>query len=160
MPGASQPAPVIVKRQYSVSRKRVFYAFATAKALENWFSPASDIATRVDEFDFRPGGRYRISFHIPGGTWSSVAGKFVQIDPPSVLSFTWCWEEPDPHAGILTEVDIHFRDLGDTTEIVVTHSKMPTVEMQSRHTEGWAGALNRLITWLDIKNGQQLKDPK
>ncbi len=142
--------PLVVRRQYKQDRERVFDAFASANALEKWFSPAADIATKVIELDFRPGGRYRIAFSLSDGTKPSVTGEYVRIDRPIQLCFTWSWEEPDPHAGIDTLVTIDFIDKNGTTELVVSHEKMDISEMRQRHSAGWLGALERLDRWLQL----------
>jgi uncharacterized protein YndB with AHSA1/START domain len=100
--------PIVLRRSYRHSRLCVFDAFARADALEKWFSPAPEIATRVAEFDFRLGGRYRLVFALEDGTKTSVGGEFTRIERPIALCFSWCWEEPDPHAGIRSVVSIDF----------------------------------------------------
>jgi len=138
---------LILRRSYPHSRDRVFDAFANPGALEQWFSPAPDIPTKVIDFDFRLGGRYRIGFTLPDGIRNSVSGEFTRIERPTQLCFTWCWDKPDPHAGVNTLVTINFVDNDGATEIVVIH-KMEDAEMRSRHSVGWLGALERLQGWL------------
>lgn len=140
--------PLVLRRSYRHNRLRVFDAFATADALERWFSPASDIATKVIEFDFRSRGRYRIKFALPDGAEISVGGEFTRIDRPAQLCFSWCWEEPDPHAGICTFVTIDFIEKAAMTEVVVSHEKMEGSAARDRHAAGWLGALERLQAWL------------
>jgi uncharacterized protein YndB with AHSA1/START domain len=141
---------LVLRRSYPRNRLCVFDAFASADALEQWFSPASDISTRVIEFDFRSGGRYRIVFSLPDGTETSLRGEFTRIDRPIQLRFTWCWEKPDPHAGLDTLVTIDFVDKGGITEVVVSHEKMEDSEARDRHSAGWRGALERLHAWLEL----------
>lgn len=147
--------PLVVRQKYHHDCHRVFNAFANAKALEHWFSPHSDIKSKVVEFDFRIGGRYRIKFTLPDGTETSIKGEYQSIDYPHQLTFTWCWEQPDPHAGVDSHVTIDFIDhSGTTTEVVVSHIRLDGTEMKERHASGWHGTLHRLQTWLDQTKSQ------
>jgi len=76
-----------------------------------------------------------------------VRGQYQEISPRRIV-FTWTWEEPDPHAGIETVVTIELFELGEETEILVTHERFPDEETRDRHDEGWSGALARLVKLL------------
>ena len=145
---ALSAAPLVLKRTYAHDRLRVFDAFSSASALQQWFSPAPDIGAEVVVWDFQVGGCYRITFTLPDGSRTTVRGEFDQIERPDRLSFTWCWEEPDPHAGIDTLVTIDFVNNGGATDVVVTHERLRDQEVKSRHSDGWSGALSRLDRWL------------
>ncbi len=142
--------PLVVRRTYPHDRLRVFDAFASANALEQWFSPSPDVRTDVVEFDFRVGGRYRIAFTLSKGAETSIRGIFVLIQRPIQLCFTWSWEKPDPHAGIDTLVTIDFIDAVRSTDVVVSHEKLEGTEMKERHSAGWLGAMQRLQSWLEL----------
>ena len=145
----SSAEPLIVRRTYAHDRLRVFGAFSTAGALQQWFSPAPDIGNEVVAWDLRVGGSYRITFTLPDGAKTTVRGEFHQIEKPDRLSFTWCWEEPDPHAGIDTLVTIDFFSNNGATDVVISHERLSDREMKDRHSDGWAGALKRLESWLE-----------
>ncbi len=142
--------PLVLRRTYPHDRLRVFDAFASANALEQWFSPSSDVRTDVVEFDFRVRGRYRIAFTLPEGAETSIRGAFIRIQRPIQLCFTWSWEKPDPHAGIDSLVTIDFIDADGSTEVVVSHEKLEGTEMKARHSAGWLGAMQRLQAWLEL----------
>ncbi|MFV2056065.1 MAG: SRPBCC domain-containing protein [Thiohalomonadales bacterium] len=142
-------AELLVRRKFNVGRELVFAAFTDAKALQHWIAPQRDIKTKVIEFNFHIGGRYRFEFLLPDGTLTFLIGEYQIIDPPNKLSFTWCWEKPDPHAGIDSLVTVEFIDNNNMTELVISHVKFETTEMKQRHAEGWSGTLTRLQAWLD-----------
>ena len=142
--------PLVLRQTYPHDRVRVFDAFASATALEQWFSPSPDVGTDVVEFAFRAGGRYRITFALPKGAETSISGEFIRIERPIQLCFTWRWEKPDPHAGIDTLVTIDFIDADGSTEVVVSHEKLEGTEMKARHSAGWLGAMQRLQAWLEL----------
>ena len=142
--------PLVVRQTYPHDRLRVFDAFASANALEQWFSPSPDIRTDVVEFDFWVGGRYQIVFALPDAAETSIRGEFNRIERPIQLCFTWSWEKPDPHAGIDTLVTIDFIDADGATEVIVSHEKLEGSEMKERHFAGWLGAMQRLQSWLEL----------
>ena len=139
---------VTARRRYRASPEVLFRAFSRAEDLIRWFSPSEEIQTEVVDLDFRPGGRYRFAFHFPDGGRNLVTGRYEEISPRRLV-FTWTWEEPDPHAGIDTRVTIEFIELGEGTEVLVTHERFPDRETRDRHDEGWSGALTRLLKLLE-----------
>jgi len=137
---------VAVRRRLRAPRERIYRAFTEPGDLVRWFSPSADIGTEVLEHDLRVGGTYRLRFTLPGGVNNVVRGRFVELEPPERLAFTWTWEPPDPHAGIETIVHVVLRGDADGTEVVVSHDRFPTNESRDRHDAGWTTTLDRLET--------------
>lgn len=135
---------VTIRRNINAPRNTVFDAFRDPEALAQWFSPNPSIRVQVLAFDFRDGGTFRIFYHMPDGTQKGVGGIYSSITPPDELNFTWIWEEPDPHAGLETHVRVQLLDKGDDTEVVLTHTKLPSEDVATHHGEGWKGILEGL----------------
>ncbi len=133
-----------VCRLIKADKTSLFAAFSKAEVLEQWFSPSPDIGVEILQFDFRAGGRYRFRYSMKDGSRPILGGSFVRIEAPDRLSFTWVWEEPDPHAGIPTIVTVEFHGGGVQTEIVLTHSQIPTEEIAQRHAAGWEATFDHL----------------
>jgi uncharacterized protein YndB with AHSA1/START domain len=96
-------ADVYLRRTYSYPPEAVFDAFSSSVALEGWLAPSADIPARVELFDFRVGGAFRMTFLLLDGQELVLGGRYLTIEQPRSLSFTWLWESPDVHAGV------HFR---------------------------------------------------
>jgi uncharacterized protein YndB with AHSA1/START domain len=141
-------SPLVLRHRYAHPRHRVFAAFSSAEALEKWLAPSGSIVTRVLEFSFRVGGHYRIAFTLPDGIQTTLFGEYLLIDEPNKLCFSWRWEAPDPHAGVVSQVTVDYLENGGATELVVTHERLDPPSMKLRHTEGWHGTLVRLASWL------------
>ena len=144
-----QPHTAIVRRHIKADRQAVFDAFRQSDSLAKWFSPNPNINVEVLDFNFHDGGAYRICYHMPDGSKKGVGGVYDGIAPPNELSFTWIWEEPDPHAGLQTHVRVQLLEKDDETEVVLTHTKLPSDDVATHHGEGWKGILDgleRLLT--------------
>lgn len=140
---------VQVRRRYLSPRSRVAQLFQDRTVLEKWFAPEPDITVRITSFDFREGGDFRIAYDKPDGRRWVVAGTYTTIDLPDQLAFTWQWQAPDPHAGIQTQVHLRFMEDGDATEVILTHCKLTSDDLRTRHRTGWEMTLASLLTFLE-----------
>lgn len=141
---SSENEMIEVTRRFAVPRARVIAAFQTRSALEAWFAPDRDITVTIPRFEFREGGHFRICYDMPNGERPVVGGQYTKIALPHELAFTWIWEPPDPHAGIETLVHIRFIEKDAMTEVLLTHQRLQTEAMQTRHQNGWQQTFNRL----------------
>jgi uncharacterized protein YndB with AHSA1/START domain len=93
-------------------------------------------------FEVRPGGLYRVDV-VPGNT---AAGKFVEIDPPRRLVYTWGWEASS--AGSLapgsTTVEFELIENDGGTLLRFRHSDLPSRESADSHAHGWDHYFERL----------------
>jgi uncharacterized protein YndB with AHSA1/START domain len=140
---------VEVRRRFAAAPEKVFAAFAEARWVGRWLSPSPDITLTLLQFDFREGGAYRFAYRIPGGQTVIVGGSYRSIEPPWKIVFSWIIEPPDEHAGIESEVTVAITQDGDGAELVIRHEKLTRVDAVVRHTEGWQGALDQLVTMLE-----------
>ena len=92
-------------------------------------------------FDLRPGGAYRVDV-IPGNT---ASGKFVEIDPPRKLVYTFGWE-----AGVSsvapgsTTIEFELERTDEGTLLHFSHRDLPSAEAAESHSQGWDHYLGRL----------------
>lgn len=143
---------VTVRRRFSGRRERVFEAFRHKESLAQWFSPSPQVALQILAFEFEPEGAFRFRYLFPDGSQSTVKGVYRSIIPSKQLAFSWVWEEPDRHAGIVTEVEIDFVSKGSETEIVITHDRLPDRESEDRYDTGWTVYLDRLTSYVSNEN--------
>ena len=80
-----------------------------------------------------------------------VSGKYLAIDPPRLLSFTWAWHEtgsldtPREHE---TTVTLQFRPVGKRTELTLTQTRFHDGDGTKRHHWGWTGSFEKLDAFL------------
>jgi uncharacterized protein YndB with AHSA1/START domain len=92
--------------------------------------------------DLRPGGAFRVD--VTGDGWA--AGRFVEVDPPHRLVFTWGWEaEANPVRPGSSTVEIDLRPAPEGTLLRLTHRDLPP-GAQDIHRAGWEHYTGRLTT--------------
>lgn len=88
------------------------------------------------------GGAFRVN--VTGNGFAS--GRFVEVDPPHRIVFTWGWEEPDnlTQPGTSTvEIELWPEQDGTATLLRLTHRDLLPTE-DTGHEEGWMHYLDRL----------------
>jgi uncharacterized protein YndB with AHSA1/START domain len=144
MDKAPSPANITlqIKRTFRAPREIVFRAWTDRAELARWFAPSAEYSTVVPELDFRVGGRYRIEMHHKDGNIHRVSGTYQKIVPPERVVFTWGWDrDSSPEDSVVT---IEFQDLGDSTEVTLTHERLPNLEERDKHAHGWNGCMDQL----------------
>jgi uncharacterized protein YndB with AHSA1/START domain len=108
------------------------------EVLRRWWGAGPDWTSPAVEIDLRPDGRYRLSMEDPSGTVRTVGGRYVEVDPPRRLVFTWAWESHGAEQDGATLVTVEFHEEGPgATRVVLTHSGFADAASRERHREGW-----------------------
>jgi len=131
-----------VKRTFRAPRAQVFRAWTDRAELARWFAPSAEYSTVVPELELRVGGRYRVEMHHKGGNVHTVFGTYQEIKPPEKVVFTWRWDGDT--SGEDSVVTIEFNDLGSSTEVTLTHERLPNPEERDKHAHGWNGCMDQL----------------
>jgi len=135
-----------LRRIFKAPRKRVFRAWTDPEELKKWWGPEG-YATPSAEVDLRVGGKYRLGMRkLPDGEIFYLSGIYREVRPPERLVYTWRWEAQPEHGETL--VTVEFREVGDSTEVVLTHERFPTETARDDHNRGWSGCLDRLAKLL------------
>jgi uncharacterized protein YndB with AHSA1/START domain len=143
----SQPENTLeLRRTFAVPRERVFRAWTDAREFALWFHPTADYTTVISELNLKVGGTYKLEMHHKDGNVHKLSGTYREIKPPEKLVFTWRWSAET--AGPESLVALEFHDLGNATEICVTHGQLPSVESRDKHNQGWTGCLEQLAGYL------------
>lgn len=140
-----------IKRILSAPIEQVFAAWTNPEALAIWFRPAGFTVTTT-EIDLRAGGKYLIVIQRPDKTEISHYGEYVDILAPEKLIFTWIIDNQDcgGSAGVCAEtlVTIKFRRIGKSTEVQLTHERLPSKAAYEGHGYGWNATLDELEQYL------------
>ena len=139
---ATTDTSLTLKRIFAASREQVFRAWTDPAELKKWWGMEDDWSTPISEVDLRVGGKYRLGMLPPGAESPHVVyGTYREVEPPDKLVYTWQWEGGESDETLVT---VRFHDMGDSTEVELTHSQFPSAEERDKHNEGWNGCLQQL----------------
>ena len=142
-------APLQVKHRFAASRERVFAAWTKQEILRKWWGPPGSTTSLV-EIDLRVGGEYRLGIKLPNEGIYFISGTYQVVQPPEKLAFTWHCDLPEMDVG-QTLVTLEFYDQGGSTEVLLTHARLPDKGAYDVHKGGWVGILENLAQFLDRK---------
>jgi uncharacterized protein YndB with AHSA1/START domain len=142
MAAQSRELTLEMKRVLPAAQSVVFRAFSAPEELAKWWGPKGFTAPSL-EFNTRVGNRYRIEMQPPEGASFHLIGEFREVDPPARLAYTFVWEDPDPD-DVETLVELSLRDLGESTEVVLTQRPFKTEARLELHRNGWTDTFDRL----------------
>ena len=124
--------PLVVERRTQASPETVFGFFADPRRWLQWQGLEA-------ELDPRPGGLFRMN--VRGDGWAT--GRFLEVDPPRRIVFSWGWDierSPLPPGTSVVEVDLIPQ--GDGTLIRLTHHDLPPARSPPTRPAGpttWTG---------------------
>jgi uncharacterized protein YndB with AHSA1/START domain len=136
-----------IERVFAAPVADTFDAWITVDALRTWWPAGPGWDTPVADVDVRVGGRLRLVMRDPSGTQFGGEGRYLTIERPDRLVFTWRWDSTA--MGVRDQlIEVVFTDNGDdTTRVVLTNVGLSEDEEQS-HREGWNGSFDNLDEFL------------
>lgn len=143
-------------RVFAAPVERVWQASVRPEAMVRWLGPVEWPASHV-EAEVRVGGAWRACLSAHDGTdvlWQS--GRYLDVDPPHLLRFTFRWEgtNHEDGPGVDTVVTVRFEGLaGGRTRLTLTHEGLASARSADGHTHGWGSTLDRLGGYLQIEGG-------
>ncbi|MBI3503589.1 MAG: SRPBCC domain-containing protein [Proteobacteria bacterium] len=138
MTATTAPA-ITIRREFAIPAGELFDAWLDPELLAVWMRPGGN-ANSIVQVDARVGGRFDIRMQTPSGEIPHH-GTYVKIDRPRQLVFTWFSRHTLEQESLVT---VDFIARGKSTEIVVTHERLPDAEAAAKHTAGWTTILERL----------------
>jgi uncharacterized protein YndB with AHSA1/START domain len=131
-----------IERVLPAGRSVVFGAFSAPDELAKWWGPEG-FTTPSLEFNPAVGDSYRIEMQPPEGDPFYLTGEFREVDSPARLAYTFVWEDPDPDDRE-TLVELSFRDLSESTKVVLTQGFFKTAARRELHQSGWTDSFDKL----------------
>jgi uncharacterized protein YndB with AHSA1/START domain len=137
---------ISVKRVLKARRERVFDAWRRPDLMARWFFPGEGWTVAV-ACEFEVGGRYELDMRDAEGKRHVQFGRYREIVPVSRLVFTWSCPDLDVVDSVVT---VELVELGQLTELFLTHELPPDPKVRRGHEEGWGGCLGNLEKFLDL----------
>lgn len=101
---------ILSARLFHAPRETLWEAFADPARLAQWWGPA-EFTNEFHEFDFRPGGSWRLTMRAPDSAAYSMKKVFVEI----VARERIVHDHIDPVHGF--RMSVYFRDISGNTEL-------------------------------------------
>jgi uncharacterized protein YndB with AHSA1/START domain len=126
---------ITVTRTIPARAEKVFDVWIDPKSPGGpWFGAERVILNPVVD------GLFYLAVKHEGRTWPHY-GRFLQIDRPHRIKYTWVSEATQ---GIESIVLFTLEQKGDHTEVTLRHSGLRDDEMGRGHKDGWTWALSML----------------
>lgn len=139
-----------IRRRLAAPIDVVFRWWTEPERLRSWMSPVGTVEAQVD---LRVGGAIRIVMKGDGMVIEHT-GRYLEIDPPKRLVFTWASRFTGLEPSLVT-VELEPDD-EDATSLRLVHSRLPESAAAS-HRSGWGAMLDRLAGNLhetaEVKHG-------
>ena len=120
-----------ITREFDAPRDLVFRCFAEPELLKQWLGPQR-LEMRIDEFEFRDGGRYRYAHVEPDGTEYGFHGVFHGTQTPDSMLQTFEFEGAPGHVSLDR---MELVDLGNGRTLARSHSVYQSVEARDAMVE-------------------------
>jgi uncharacterized protein YndB with AHSA1/START domain len=144
-----------VSRVVAATPDRIYAALVDQDALTKWLPPAG-MTGRIEAFDARPGGSYRMSITYEnsslsgksGGASDVIDGQFVELTPNVRVVQSVVFDSHDPaFAGTMTMTwDLRATDGG--TEVVIRADDVPEGISADDHETGMNASLENLARFV------------
>ena len=141
-----------IERQIPGPPEAVYRAFTEPVTMARWLSPVGHAEV---EADVRVGGALRVAM-IEGEVRIDHAGKFLELEPPRRLVFTWSSPYTGAEPSVVT-VELHASGVG--TRLVLTHERLPEPVLKA-HEGGWRTMVARLAALMGETNAEEEVQPR
>lgn len=134
---------VTLHRVIKASPEKVFKAFSDADAMASWLPPYGFICT-VQQFDFKAGGSYKMSFtNFSTGKSHSFGGTYLEIKPNAYIRYSDKFDDPNLPGEMTTTIQLNKVMCG--TEFTATQEGIPSVIPTEMCYLGWQESIEKLI---------------
>jgi uncharacterized protein YndB with AHSA1/START domain len=133
---------LIIEREFQASPERVYEAWTNPELLQKWWGPEGVTIPDLT-LDVREGGSWITTFHSDKMGKRVVSGKYISLEPPGRLVFTWGWLD-NGKRGHETEVEIVLAKLNNGTKMTLTQKIFVETEHRDNHGFGWSSSFNKL----------------
>lgn len=144
-----------IRKVIRASPERVFHAWTSPDDLIKWWGPKG-VRCISAEIELVVGGQYRIENELPDGTILWISGEFEAIERPQFLSYTWIVEKGDP---TVEHVSVRFESHESGTEIILSHTQIPSAALRDKHQLGWFGCIEGLHDFFSSSETPDIRTP-
>jgi len=152
---------LIIRKIISAPREIVYQSWIDSLRLQKWWALNDKFETTVVQLDLKIGGEYRLGMkETNSGNEFIVTGKYISIVPPQLLEYSWRWENESGGYNEESHVKVEFISREDSTELVITHSRLYDSDVRHEHEIGWNECLKQLASVMETINEMVLNKPE
>lgn len=144
---------IISEIRIAAPRERVFSALTDPAKVPLWWGQPGVYSCKSFERDLRPGGKWRSAGTGPDGRAFEVTGKYIQVDPPELLEFSWIasWT-----GDARTTVRYELEEDATETLLRVRHMSLAAHPELREAYQGWP----RMLGWIAafVEKGETAED--
>jgi uncharacterized protein YndB with AHSA1/START domain len=130
-----------LERTFQAPARAVFDAWTSEEVLRRWWHAEHDWETTEASVDLRVGGEVRVVMRDPDNDVEyGGGGRYIEIDPPRRLAFSWFWDGNDKRQ--LIEID--FEEVEGVTTVRFTHRDLWDEQAVRSHEDGWGKCFDNL----------------
>jgi uncharacterized protein YndB with AHSA1/START domain len=119
--------------------ERVYRAFLDADAIAKWLPP-NGFTCKVDRFEARVGGTFRMSFtNFTNGRSHAFGGEFIELTPHERIRYTDRFDDPNLPGVIEVTIDLAKVSVG--TDVHIVQAGVPDVIPVEMCYLGWQESL-------------------
>jgi uncharacterized protein YndB with AHSA1/START domain len=148
MKTATRPPSLSYVRRIRATPAKVWNAFVDPAEILHWWGP-DEGPTLAAETDPRVGGRFNVAFETKQGERFESVGEYLVVDPPRRLVMSW-WFSATPQFRSVVTVTIAATE--DGAELTVQHDGFNDDGLPISHSDGWAGAIAKLVARVESAN--------
>ena len=137
---------LFIERTFSAPVALVFAMWSQREHMIQWYGPRDSRCVDV-QLDFRVGGEWSATVHMPAYGNRSMGGRYLEIEPGRriVKTFQWRNGEPEP----VTVVAMTFEDLGDgRTQQTFHQTPFTDIALRDSHIGGWKSVFDSAEAYL------------
>lgn len=110
---------VRIEREFEAPRELVWECYSDPDLLSEWLGPRN-LSMRVEEYDFRPGGKYRYVHADQDGNEYVFFGEFLELRQPERMDQTFCYEMEPPIPPSIDRAELIELDGGRTRLVSIS----------------------------------------
>ena len=144
-------------RVIAASPDTIYRAFVDGRAWERWLPPEG-MSGRIDTFDARPGGRYRMSLTYRGDHKNSgksaddtdaVEGRFVEFVPDEKVVHAVTFQSDDPDFAGEMRMIWSLSPAAGGTKVSIVAENVPAGISKEDHDVGLRSTLENLAKFVE-----------
>lgn len=143
---------VQLHRVIKASPEKVFRAFSNAAAMASWIPPYGFLC-EIQQFDFKEGGNFKMSFYnFTTQTSHSFGGKYLTIKTNEFLKYSDVFDDPNLPGEMITKVTL--KEVMCGTDLSITQEGIPDMIPSEMYYLGWQESLEKLIKLVEPEINQ------